>query len=168
MAPTSASASQGDHSTAGRLAGTLGPDAGLALGAGVSLLIVGEANAALLAIAPILPQPVLTSRGSEPLGLPDPRWIGTILILEVDHLAAGDQLQLLHWLDLSDREAQIVTTASASLLPMVDAGQFLETLYYRLNMVRIDMTAGPSEPNAEVPGGEQLVDTIAFEWPPRV
>lgn len=161
MAPTSAS--RRDPLATDRLTGTLAVDAFMAVGAGVSLLIVGHAGAALPSLESLLPRPIFRSRGSEPLALPDPGWAGTLLIHEIDDLAADDQLRLLHWFDMSGREGQIVSTARASLLPLVQAGKFLEALYYRLNVVCIDITSGASDRHVPRPSGTQRVDPVAFE-----
>jgi transcriptional regulator of acetoin/glycerol metabolism len=43
------------------------------------------------------------------------------------------------WLASSNRP-QVVSTASAPLLPLVEAGVFNDALYYRLNTVYIDLS----------------------------
>ena len=70
----------------------------------------------------------------------------TLLVQDGARLAAEDQRQLLQW--VSDHpEVQIVTTASESLVPLVVSGAFLEALYYRLNVMYLDLGATSGETN---------------------
>jgi hypothetical protein len=61
----------------------------------------------------------------------------TIILRDVDALDADGQRVLFEWLDEAGAERQIVSTASAPLLPRVDGGVFDRGLYYRLNTVYI-------------------------------
>ena len=61
---------------------------------------------------------------------------GTLVFLNVDALDAAGQASLLDWLE-SAGERQIVSTAADSLLPLIRAGAFDLSLYYRLNTVCI-------------------------------
>jgi DNA-binding NtrC family response regulator len=45
------------------------------------------------------------------------------------------------WLSVGDGRARVVSFASESLLPMLEAGAFDEGLYYHLNVVTIDLTS---------------------------
>ena len=62
---------------------------------------------------------------------------GTLVFLDVDALDTDGQALLLDWLESASADRQIVSTASASLMPLVDAGAFDRELYYRLNTVYI-------------------------------
>lgn len=44
---------------------------------------------------------------------------------------------------------QIVSTTTSGLLPLVATGGFLEALYYRLNIICIDVTAPSPDLDAE-------------------
>jgi transcriptional regulator of acetoin/glycerol metabolism len=46
---------------------------------------------------------------------------------------------LLVWLETRPRRIQIVSTTSAPLQGRVESGAFNDTLYFRLNTVRIDL-----------------------------
>lgn len=65
---------------------------------------------------------------------------GTLVIRDVDALTPEDQRKLCEWLDSRSDRTQVVSTASAPLVPLVDSGQFDDALYYRLNMVYVDLT----------------------------
>ncbi len=62
---------------------------------------------------------------------------GTLVLRDVDALDAAGQAFVFDWLEGASSERQIVSTASTSLLPLVDAGVFDRRLYYRLNTVYI-------------------------------
>jgi hypothetical protein len=64
---------------------------------------------------------------------------GTLVLRDVDALDADGQALLLEWLGSASAERQIVSTASASLLPLVNAGRFDDGLYYRLNTIFIPL-----------------------------
>ena len=65
---------------------------------------------------------------------------GTIVIRDVDALTPEDQRKLCEWLDSRSDRTQVVSTAAAPLVPLVDSGLFNDALYYRLNMVYVDLT----------------------------
>jgi DNA-binding NtrC family response regulator len=62
----------------------------------------------------------------------------TVIVRDVMKLDAGRQQQLYQWLDERGEHARVIATASEPLYPMVEARQFLEPLYYRLNIVCVD------------------------------
>jgi transcriptional regulator of acetoin/glycerol metabolism len=62
---------------------------------------------------------------------------GTLILQEGDRLGESDQADLLRWLSDSGRSVQVLTTSPRPLLPLVEAGSFLDSLYYRLNQVLI-------------------------------
>jgi Sigma-54 interaction domain len=65
---------------------------------------------------------------------------GTVVLRDVDALNQEEQLRLLNWLDSASNGSQVVSTASAPLLRLVEARAFDAALYYRLNTVYIDLT----------------------------
>ena len=71
---------------------------------------------------------------------PKSRPIGTIVVYDVDTLTGDEQGALYHWIAGNGR-IQVVSTASKSLQPMLQAGAFNEALYYRLNVVTLDFTS---------------------------
>jgi hypothetical protein len=68
---------------------------------------------------------------------------GTLIVSEVGDLDLNEQTQLLEWLDRSHGQVpvQIVSTISRSLYPLVESGAFLDGLFYRLNIVRFNLSA---------------------------
>jgi DNA-binding NtrC family response regulator len=58
----------------------------------------------------------------------------------VDTLDKVEQLRFLEWLDSASKRLQVVSTATAPLLRLVEGRKFNPTLYYRLNTVYIDLT----------------------------
>ena len=76
----------------------------------------------------------------EPLVLP--HTAKRMMILQnVGALTLDEQRRLLAWLEGPGKRTQIVSTSPVSLLPRVEAGTFLDTLYYRLNVVYVDVAA---------------------------
>jgi len=84
---------------------------------------------------------ILTWRPGEPLVMPPAKRGGTVLLHDIDCLTQDDQRHLLEWLEQPVRRARVVSTTSTRLLPRVHAGAFLETLYYNLNTICVDVTA---------------------------
>jgi len=60
---------------------------------------------------------------------------GTLILEEGDRLSDSDQADLLEWLNDHGPSVRVLTTASRPLFPLVEAGSFLDSLYYRLNHV---------------------------------
>jgi len=69
-----------------------------------------------------------------------PRKRGTLFLNDVGALSRAQQLTLYDWLSAECEELQAVSITSVPLESMVEDGQFLEALYYRLNVVRLDVT----------------------------
>jgi hypothetical protein len=91
---------------------------------------------------PYLEPPVVVRRRGEPLRLvPTSRPVGTIVVYDVDTLTHDEQQVLNLWVCAGNGHSRVVSTASTSLLPMVEAGLFDDALYYRLNVVTIDLTS---------------------------
>ncbi len=85
-------------------------------------------------------QPVGTWSPGERLVLPPADRTGTMVLNDVGALALQDQIQLLEWLGTAIGRTQVVSTTPAPLLPRVESGKFIDTLYYRLNTVCVDAT----------------------------
>jgi hypothetical protein len=108
----------------------------------VNWLLIGGDGAirSLLEMVP-LDSLIVTWRPGEPLALPTTPRGGTVLLHDVDRLTNDEQRHLLEWLERPARRARVVSTTSTRLLPHVRAGAFLETLYYNLNTICVDVTA---------------------------
>jgi hypothetical protein len=127
----------------------------LARAAHVDLLLMGMPRVNLLLIAPDavvryvleslllnLREPVARWALGQPLALPPPEFINTMILHDVGRLHPREQLELLDWLEQADGRTQVVSTSPAPLLPRVHSGLFIDTLYYRLNTVCVDVTGG--------------------------
>jgi hypothetical protein len=74
-----------------------------------------------------------------PLKLPT----GSVATLVLDDVAAlhrRQQLDVLQWMS-QQSGVQVVSAAAAAVYPLVRAGQFEESLYYRLNEVMFDQAS---------------------------
>ena len=90
---------------------------------------------------------------------------GTLLLWDVAQLTRGQQMKLHDWITDRPRDAQVISITSASLLPLVEDGQFLEALFYRINVVslvasvgrgRLDSTGTPSQMEQQQVGGARF------------
>jgi Sigma-54 interaction domain len=126
----------------------------LARAAHVDLLLMGMPRVNLLLIAPDgvvrfvlesllldLQEPIQRWRPGDVLTLPSPHDCGTLVLHEAGALTIADQLLLLNWLERVDGRAQVISSSSTPLLARVQAGSFIDTLYYRLNTVCVDVTS---------------------------
>ena len=96
----------------------------------------------LKTLLPDLREPVTTWCPGDPLVLPPVGTIGTLILHDVGAMAHNNQLQLLDWSACTQGRIQIVSmTLFFPLIPRVQMGAFLGTLYYRLNTVCVDVTA---------------------------
>lgn len=91
-----------------------------------------------------LKEPIARWRAGERLVLPSPDQSGTLVLHEAGALSANDQIRLLDWLEQAEGRTQVVSTSTTPLLPRVHAGGFIDTLYYRLNTVCVDVTSSLS------------------------
>jgi predicted naringenin-chalcone synthase len=66
--------------------------------------------------------------------------VATLVVYDVDTLTRHQQRALNHWIAWNGG-TQVVSTATKSLWPLLQAGAFDEALYYRLNVVMIDPTS---------------------------
>jgi transcriptional regulator of acetoin/glycerol metabolism len=62
---------------------------------------------------------------------------GTLILREPEALDRQAQDRLLQWLDGPGADTQVISLTSASLYPRVEQGTFLDTLYYRLNVMHL-------------------------------
>jgi hypothetical protein len=107
-----------------------------------NLLLVATPSATsemLVALKPHLRAPL---HEYTPAGGPVPQpGEGTLVLLEVARLNEAQQRRLLEWLDqINERlQVQVVSTTAEPLFPLVQTGAFLADLYYKLNVVLIDL-----------------------------
>ena len=82
--------------------------------------------------------------GNLPVILPSFESVGTLILREVAALPRAEQQVLSDWLSRDNGRTQVVTASSVALFPLVKSGVFQATLYYRLNVVYVEVTASPS------------------------
>ena len=110
----------------------------------LNLLVIdteGAAEDVLDSLLLDVDEPVATWRPGERLVLPQVPRAETIVLHDVGALPPDDQVRLLDWLERAAGRTHIVSTTHAPLLPRVQAGAFIDTLYYRLNTVCVDVNA---------------------------
>jgi hypothetical protein len=108
-----------------------------------NFLLAGQPSAVDAMLASMLPHFLEPIRLFAPdtdraLLLPDE---GTLMLMEIAHLTGSQQSELVAWLDEFNRSdaVQIVSTTSRQMMPLVESGAFRSELYYRLNVIRIDL-----------------------------
>ena len=76
-----------------------------------------------------LPGPLLLPRAKR----------GTLLLEDVHELNLNQQIALYDWMTEGCEGLQIISITTGALDGLVKRGEFLEGLYYRLNVVRLDI-----------------------------
>jgi hypothetical protein len=105
-----------------------------------SALIVGPVSATeavLLTLEPSLVDPLTFWQPGADLAFPSPG--GTLILRNVSNLTSNEQSALLGWLDRDRRGTQIISTSPQPLMPLLEKGLFSDVLYYRLNLVYIEL-----------------------------
>jgi hypothetical protein len=106
-----------------------------------NVLLIGPAGRceeAIATLGPTLIEPIVVRRSREVLVLPPPSMGGALILRGVDALVETDQRRLLDWLGAAVG-VKVISTATAPLLPHIKRGEFLDSLYYRLNTICIFM-----------------------------
>jgi DNA-binding NtrC family response regulator len=67
---------------------------------------------------------------------------GTLVIHDVAALTLPQQILFYDWMSAGRGDLQVVSMTTTSLDALVEQGDFLEGLYYRLNVVRLEAKAG--------------------------
>jgi hypothetical protein len=109
----------------------------------VNLLLIGaeEVTQNFLEILMMdLREPISHWWAGEALVLPPAGRTATLILHEVGTLPMEEQRRLLRWLEQAVGRVQVISTTSTSLLARVQSGTFVDTLYYRLNTVCLDIT----------------------------
>jgi transcriptional regulator of aromatic amino acid metabolism len=81
---------------------------------------------------------------------------GTLLLWDVAQLTRGQQMKLQDWITDRPREAQVISITSAPLLPLVEDGQFLEGLFYRINVVSLVASVSDDRPDPQANARSQM------------
>ena len=102
-----------------------------------NVLLEPSTLAVLRLLEPRLPGPVIRMGRGSPLQLPDGD-IGALILEEVSDLSGDDQARLLAWIDRRC-QTQVVSTTAHPLFPRVARGFFDASLYYRLNVIVVEL-----------------------------
>jgi hypothetical protein len=98
---------------------------------------------------------VVVGEAMEWLPTPHATWCGapprgdrpaTLVVRSISALDHDQQHSLFEWLDAPGDRVQVISTTSEPLYPMVGSGVFLESLYYRLNVMRLDVAMAQDRP----------------------
>lgn len=65
----------------------------------------------------------------------------TLVVRSVSALDRDQQQALLAWLDAPGNRMQVISTTTDPLYPLVSRGAFLANLYYRLNVLLLDVAS---------------------------
>jgi Sigma-54 interaction domain len=68
-----------------------------------------------------------------------PQLAGTLVLRNVNDLVRQDQVRLLDWLGQDGRSIRVLASTPRPLFPDVEAGAFLDRLYYRLNTLHVPL-----------------------------
>ena len=127
-----------------RRAGLPPSDLDLARLTRVNLFLVGDDDVVVPVVTslwPFLATPIVVRNRGERLRLSSTSEpVGTVVVCDVDTLTGHEQRALHNWMAGNGR-TQVVSTASKFLQPLLEAGAFHEGLYYRLNVVTVDLTS---------------------------
>lgn len=111
-----------------------------------NILVVG-AQAAVMDVlhrlGPDCRRPVASCEAGSFLALPRPSPPSALILRDVGNLTPEGQRRLMEWLDDDARDRiQVIATNATALWPKVKDGSFTEALFYRLNVIYIDLTDG--------------------------
>jgi hypothetical protein len=106
-----------------------------------NMLVIGRgaaADAFIRAVTPHLRPPVRSVVcGALPPRVPTD---GTPILRDVDALDREQQQRLFRWLDdPQNGQTQVISLTAAPLYALVQAGTFLDRLYYRLNVIHFEV-----------------------------
>ena len=96
-------------------------------------------EAVLHLLKPHLDKPVTLKRSGAPLDLHTARG-GAIVMHDIGAFSGVEQDRILGWLDDPQSRTQVVCTTTEPLFPLVARGLFDKTLYYRLNVILLQLT----------------------------
>ena len=117
----------------------------------VNVLLEGPETAlaaVVCRLSPHLRQPVVSTRSGTALSL-SAMEIGTVVLSHVHALTTQDQMQLLEWLNAASVRPQVISTSPQPVFPFVELGLFDAALYYRLNVIRIQVDGSNIERSEE-------------------
>jgi hypothetical protein len=109
----------------------------------VNVLLVGSDGLAEKIVAALRPdfcEPIEVWHPASRLVLPPIGGTGTLILQDVGAMYRADQRRLCDWLEVTAGRTRVVSTTRQPLIPLLEAGTFEETLYYRLNVLCFQVT----------------------------
>lgn len=101
---------------------------------------VADTDVVMRLLEPYMREPIVRHGPPAALDLPSDE-TRALVLRDATALSGNDQRRLLAWMDGNGSRAQIITTASRPLFPLVAAGLFDDALYYRLNVILLRVSA---------------------------
>jgi hypothetical protein len=124
----------------------VGGDGALLRTTPVNTLLIGptaEVDAVIAALLPQLESPVAHWWPTE--SQPRPRLTsGTLILHDVEAIPPEQQAWFSARLSALDRPVRVISTSEMRVWPLVERGAFLASLYYRLNVLCLDLTQTPA------------------------
>ena len=113
-------------------------------------------EAVLHLLKPYLDKPVTLKRSGAPLELHTAKR-GALVMHDIGAFSGLEQDRMLGWLDDPQSRAQVVCTTTEPLFPLVTRGLFNETLYYRLNIILLQLTRSPETPDRSLEAPDECL-----------
>ena len=113
-------------------------------------------EAVLHLLKPYLDKPVTLKRSGAPLELHTAKR-GALVMHDIGAFSGVEQDRMLEWLDDPQSRAQVVCTTTEPLFPLVTRGLFNETLYYRLNVILLQLTRSPGTTDRSLEAPDECV-----------
>ena len=113
-------------------------------------------EAVLHLLKPYLDKPVTLKRSGAPLELHTGKR-GAHVMHDIGAFSGVEQDRMLGWLDDPQSRTQVVCTTTEPLFPLVTRGLFDETLYYRLNVILLQLTSSPETTDRSLEAPQECV-----------
>jgi hypothetical protein len=112
-----------------------------------NVLFMGQGVAAKKVVEALRSQlsgPIQVWRPGAHLVLPPVEQARTLILQELSAMPHDDQRHLYDWLQVSSGHTRVISTARQPVLPLLEAGTFSDTLYYRLNVLCFQVSPTPT------------------------
>jgi len=106
-------------------------------------------DALLHLLKPHFAEPITMKRSGAPLERHTFKG-GTLVVHDIAAFTRPEQDHILGWLDDPQSRTQVVCTTVEPLFPLVSRRLFDETLYYRLNVILLQLTRISAEPDRPI------------------
>jgi Sigma-54 interaction domain len=124
-------------------------------------------EAVLHLLKPHFGEPMTMKRSGAPLELHTLKG-GTVVVHDIAAFSRPEQERILEWLDNPQTQTQVVCTTIEPLFPLVAEGLFDETLYYRLNVILLQLTRSSAQPDRSFRTRDERVVDYERTSPPSM